>query len=124
MFAALQPEPMAQREMIRWLSSGFEFGQPPASLELWDRRTIYWPPTDDVRELFCTVTNTAPSHRNLVAGSGSLEASTAPQVTGTPEDALAAHCVMELAIQNDARAEDGALVVGRRLLGFDAQSLE
>lgn len=131
MLVALQPEPMARREMIRWLSSGFEFGEPPTSLELWDRRTIYWPPTDDVRELFLYRYEYRPESPSEEPRRGvglvgsttfSMYGAEAPQVTGTPEDALAAHCLMELAHENDARAEDGALVVGRRLLGFDARS--
>ncbi|HEY1960000.1 MAG TPA: hypothetical protein VGH28_30535 [Polyangiaceae bacterium] len=117
----------------RWLSSDFEFGKPPKSLELWDRRTIYWPPTNDVRELFLYRYEYGPESPSDGSARGvglvgsttfSMYGPDAPQVTGTPEDALAAHCVMELAHKKDARAEDGALAVGRRLLGFDPQSRE
>lgn len=125
---ALQPEPMARREIVRWLSSEFEFGQPPESLELWDRRTIYWPPRDDVRELFLyryEYLAQSPSGRSR-RGVGLVGSTTfsmcgpgAPQAAGTPEDALAAHCMMELAHAGDSRANDATLAVARRLLGFD-----
>jgi hypothetical protein len=36
-FESMEPVSTATREMIRWLSSGFEFGEPPSSISLWDR---------------------------------------------------------------------------------------
>jgi len=130
---ALQPEPIATRDMIAWLSSGFEFGKPPSSISLWDRRVIPWPPTDDVRELFLFRYEYPPAAAGdevrrgvgLVGGSTtfSMFGKGAPSVDGTVEDALAAHCVLELDLIGDSRGEGRTLEVGRALLGFTSTPL-
>ena len=50
--AALEPLFAARAEMIHWLSDDRELDQPPKTLELFDRRTLAWPPKNDRRELF------------------------------------------------------------------------
>jgi hypothetical protein len=111
LLAALQPEAMATRQMIRWLSSGFEYGAPPTSITLWDRRIIRWPPTDDERELFLFRYQYASGARGVgLVGSVTFSSSTV-SADGTVEDALAAHCMRELGLKGD-------LSVGRKLLRF------
>lgn len=117
----------ATAEMLSWLSHPMEYGRPPESIELWDRRTIYWPPTEDTRELFLfKYSYPAEEGDQPEAGVGlvggttfSLFGETRPAPEGTPEDALAAHCVWELEMQGDPRGEGRDIDVGRKLLGFE-----
>ncbi len=117
----------AKAEMLAWLAHPMEYGRPPASIELWDRRTIYWPPSDDKRELFlfrytypAREAGEAPEVGVGLVGSVtfSLLGETAPAPNGSPEDALAAHCVWELEQKGDPRGQGRQLEVGRKLLGF------
>jgi len=121
-----EPVFAATAQMISWLAHPMEFGRAPEAIELWDRRTIHWPPTDDERELFLfrfsypkTKTAAASTGVGLVGSvTFSLAGDARPDPRGTPEDALARHCVWELEHNEDPRAGDGSLEVGRRLLGF------
>lgn len=117
----------AKSEMLSWLAHPMEYGRPPESIELWDRRTIYWPPTDDKRELFLFKYTYAPKKGGEAPDVGvglvgsttfSLFGETRPAPEGTPEDALAAHCVWELEGKGDPRGKGRKLEVGRKLLGF------
>ncbi|HET9157498.1 MAG TPA: hypothetical protein VFN91_12570, partial [Myxococcaceae bacterium] len=118
----------ARAEMLSWLSHGMEFGRPPTSLELWDRRTIHWPPTDDERELFLfryTYPPTEPGKPPDVGvglvGSVTFSLFGETKASGTPEDALAAHCVWELQQNGDPRGEGREIEAGRELLGFGSK---
>jgi hypothetical protein len=103
-FEAMQPVPTATREMIRWLSSGFEFGEPPSSISLWDRRVVAWPPAGDTRELFVFRYEYRrgrwgePLRGIGLVGSTtfSLFGASAPAQDATVEDVLAAHCAFEM----------------------------
>jgi hypothetical protein len=111
LIAALRPVPMAMRELVRWLSSGFEFGAPPTSIALWDRRVMHWPPGNAERELFLFRYDYANGARGVgLVGSTTFSMSTVSP-DGTVEDALAAHCMNELSLKGD-------LSIGRQLLGF------
>ncbi len=118
--AALQPEAIALRKMVKWLSSGFEFGAPPTSIALWERRVMNWPPTKDRRELFLfryeypATAGDEPRRGVGLVGSTtfSMFGAGAPRVDGTLEDALAAHCLFELG------RTSAELSIGRALLGF------
>jgi hypothetical protein len=112
LFAALQPEPMATREMVEWLSSGFEYGAPPASITVWDRRIMHWPPMDSERELFLFRYTYANGARGVGLVGSVTFSSSSVSPDGTVEDALAAHCMQELGLK-------GELSVGRKLLRFD-----
>lgn len=108
---ALQPVAMATREMVRWLSSGFEYGAPPASITLWDRRVMHWPPGDAERELFLFRYEYPGGVRGVgLVGRTTFSLSTVDP-NGAVEDALAAHCMNELGLKGD-------LSLGRTLLRF------
>lgn len=49
--AARDPDFAAMAEMCQWLSHPNEYGEPPDTIELMDKRTIYWPPMRKTREL-------------------------------------------------------------------------
>ncbi|MBK7859859.1 MAG: HEAT repeat domain-containing protein [Archangiaceae bacterium] len=119
----------AKSEMLSWLAHPTEYGRPPESIELWDRRTIYWPPTDDKREMFLFKYVYPPKKAGEAADVGvglvgsvtfSLFGETRPAPQGTPEDALATHCVWELENKGDPRGKGRKIEVGRKLLGFKA----
>lgn len=49
--AARDPDFVAMAAMCNWLRHPNEFGEAPDAIELFDKRTIYWPPTGDTREM-------------------------------------------------------------------------
>ncbi len=117
----------AKAEMSAWLAHPMEYGRPPDSIELWDRRKLHWPPTNDTRELFLfkysypsKEPGTSPDVGVGLVGSVtfSLFGETRPAPEGTPEDALATHCVWELENNDDPRGKGRDIEVGRKLLGF------
>jgi hypothetical protein len=124
-----EPVFAAKAEMIAWLAHPMEYGRPPETIELWDRRTLSGPPTDDRRELFLFTYSYPPNEPGEEPDLGvglvgsvtfSLFGETRPAPEGTPEDALAAHCVWELEGNGDPRGEGRSLETGRKLLGFKA----
>jgi hypothetical protein len=42
----------AMAEMCNWLTHPNEFGRPPDTIECYDTRELYWPPTDDRRSVW------------------------------------------------------------------------
>src|SRR5690606_38201289 len=48
---ALDADFQAMAEMVQWLSHPNEFGEPPAKIALYDTREIFWPPTNDRRQV-------------------------------------------------------------------------
>lgn len=124
---AKDPVHMAKAEMVSWLMHPNEFGEPPDSIELWDRRVLDWPPTGDRRELFLfvysyTVWTPAEEQERGVGLVGSstfsLTGDTQPPPEGTPEDAYVAHCLWELRQEGDPRGEELTPEEVRKLLGF------
>jgi len=128
------PVLLAKAELISWLRHPNEFGEEPASIELWDRRVLDWPPTGDRRELFLFRYG-YPSYvygqeEELEEGVGlvgsvtfSLTGDTKPLPEGTPEDAYVAHCLWELRQERDPRAETLTPDQVRALLGFPPKLL-
>lgn len=123
------PVLLAKAEMISWLRHPNEFGEEPESLELWDRRVLDWPPTGDRRELFLFLYRYPVyiygQDEETEVGVGlvgsetfSLTSDTKPPPEGTPEDAYVAHCLWELRLARDPRAETLTPDQVRALLGF------
>jgi hypothetical protein len=123
---SLEPVFAAKADMVSWLCHPNEYGRPPDLIELWDRRELYWPPTDDTRELFLfKYTYRGDPGKPPDVGVGlvgsttfSLIGETEPPPTGTIEEALARHCVWELDNDGDPRGKGQRVEVGRKLLGF------
>src|SRR5690606_18954474 len=42
----------AMAEMSQWLQHPNEYGKVPDQIEVFDTRTLYWPPTEDERQLW------------------------------------------------------------------------
>lgn len=109
--AARDPDFEAMAEMCHWLSHPNEYGEPPDSIELMDKRTLYWPPTRDTRELrlfsFAYEKNRHRKQRHVGVGMvGSVTWAffdeTKPSMK--PEDIYGHHCCFELAVNDDPRA--------------------
>lgn len=105
---ANEPSFLARADMISWLAHPQEFNRAPDHIELWDRRTIHWPPFGDRRELFLfkyryDLEDGTKQHGVGLVGSEtfSLLGEDAPKADGTPEDALIQHCLWEL--EDDSR---------------------
>jgi HEAT repeat protein len=127
--AADDPVLVAKAQLISWLRHPNEFGEAPASIELWDRRVLHWPPTRDRRELFLFrfryPSYTYGQEEDWEEGVGlvgsvtfSLTGDTQPSPQGTPEDAYVTHCLWELRQEGDPRAETLTPDQVRKLLGF------
>ncbi len=105
--AAAQPEPnfQAQAEMAEWLAHPHEFGRLPDRLELYDTRTIYWPPTDDRRTVWLFSYTYQDSDQSGLGMVGSVTFALFGETTAaiTPVEAYALHCCWELEISQDPR---------------------
>ncbi len=132
--AAREPEFVAMAEMIRWLAHPMEFGQPPDTIEIYDSRQLYWPPTDDYRDVWLFRyeyrSQDSPDDPDVGLGMvGSVTFALFGEATAdlSPEDAYALHCCWELQNNSDQRAPaERSIEAGRRLLqerndGFDSR---
>lgn len=113
---AREPDFVAMAAMCNWLSHPNEFGEPPNAIELFDKRTIYWPPTGDTREMRIFKYRYEPNgdwREEIDEGVGlvgsitfALFGDTDPSMD--PKDIYGRHCCWELRMEEDERvAEDG-----------------
>ncbi|QGJ71110.1 Hypothetical protein PBC10988_28130 [Planctomycetales bacterium 10988] len=122
--AAREPDFRALSEMCLWLSHPSEFGTPPDEIEPYDSRVMFWPPTNDERQVWLfryryfaeepgeeddTGIGMVGSTTFALFGESSFEMS--------PEDVYALHCCWELQQSEDPRApKERSVEVGKRLL--------
>lgn len=114
----------ALAEMSQWLEHPSEFGRVPDHLEVYDHRRLFWPPTNDERDVWLLRyryddEEGAPEEGIGMVGSVTfaLFGETAPGQP--PEDIYALHCVWELQQNRDKRApKEWTAEAGRKLLGF------
>jgi hypothetical protein len=109
--AASEPDFAAMAEMCDWLAHPNEYGEPPDTITLMDTRTIYWPPTQDTREvrLFSFVYGKSAPREKRRVGVGMVGSMTWSFVDETkptmkPEMIYGLHCCLELMSNNDRRA--------------------
>ena len=124
---AEEPHFKAKVTMVNWLMHPNEFGRAPNRIELWDERTIFWPPTKGKRTLYLFKygydrKDGAYEGVGMVGSlTFSLEETDLPL---TPQEAYLQHCAVELAFQRDeelaAHARD--LKVCRKRLKFSEGS--
>lgn len=109
--AAQEPDFAAMAEMCDWLAHPNEYGEPPDTITLMDKRKIYWPPTHDTREvrLFSFVYGKSAHREKRCVGVGmvgSMTWSFFDETTPTmkPEMIYGLHCCLELMSNSDRRA--------------------
>ncbi|HLP85820.1 MAG TPA: HEAT repeat domain-containing protein, partial [Phycisphaerales bacterium] len=96
--------------MCDWLSHPNEYGAAPDAIELMDKRTIYWPPTRDERELRLFKFSYQRPHGQdePATGVGMVGSVTwaffdETNPTMSPEHIYGTHCCWELSIKDDPR---------------------
>ena len=126
---ANEPNFRAMADMCDWLAHPQEYGRPPDEIEQYDTRELFWPPTNDVRQLWLF------KYRYIAEEPGesddcglglygsatfSLFDETNPDMA--PEDAYALHCCWELEVNDDLRApEVRTIAAGRAILEAGAR---
>jgi len=118
---AREPDFAATAEMCRWLAHPMEFGKPPARIELHDTRQLFWPPTDDRRQVWLLkYTYDEPDQKESGLGMvGSVTFALFGEATAdlSAEDAYGLHCAWELQCREDPRApRKRTAAAGRRIL--------
>jgi hypothetical protein len=121
---AKNPDFAAVAEMCRWLAHPMEFGRPPDEAELYDARTLFWPPANEPRHLRLVryrYRGGRPdgSDEAGVGLVGSITFALFGEATADlpPEDVYALHCCWELEVENDPRAPaERSVAAGRDLL--------
>ena len=121
---ARDPNFRAMAEMVTWLAHPGELGEPPASIELYDTRELYWPPTQDFRRvwLFKYRYDKNEDRDEEEVGLGMVGSVTFALFGETttdlkPWDAYALHCCWELEWNKDSRApKKRTIATGRKLL--------
>jgi hypothetical protein len=116
------PELDAMAEMCHWLKDPSELGQLPDSIELYDHRQLYWPPTRDKRDVWLLryrCEDADPAEGVGMVGSVTFVLFNTTSADMPPEDIYALHCCWELQQNGDPRApEELSVAAGRKLLGF------
>lgn len=113
---AREPDFVAMAEMCNWLSHPSESGESPDAIELLDKRTIYWPPTGETREMRIFKYRYEPNgdwREEADEGVGLVGSTTFALFGETdpsmePKDIYGRHCCWELRMEEDDRVpEDG-----------------
>lgn len=121
---ATEPDFQAMAEMCEWLAHPNEFGRAPDEIVLYDKRELYWPPTDDTRPVWLFTYTYRPTEpdEELDLGIGMVGSDTfalfGENTAGlSPEDIYGLHCCWELQMNEDSRApEERTPEEGRRIL--------
>ncbi|PTL78563.1 HEAT repeat domain-containing protein [Vitiosangium sp. GDMCC 1.1324] len=122
-----RPQLDAMAEMSQWLEHPAEFGRVPDHLEVYDHRRLFWPPTNDERDVWLfryRYEDEEGTPEDGVGMVGSVTFALFGETTAElpPEDIYALHCVWELQQSGDERApKERTAQAGRKLLGFPAR---
>ncbi|WP_010588472.1 HEAT repeat domain-containing protein [Schlesneria paludicola] len=127
--AANEPDFRAIADLCDWLSDPQEFGRPPDEIELYDTREIFWPPTNDVRQLWLfryrfVADEAGESDECGLGMCGSITYSLFNETNFdmAAEDVYALHCCWELEMNSDSRApEERTIAAGRAILEAGAR---
>lgn len=127
--AANEPDFRAMADVCDWLANPQEFGRPPDEIELYDTRELFWPPTNDVRQLWLFKFRFIAEEQGESDDCGlglygsitfSLFDETNPDMS--PDDAYALHCCWELENNDDPRAPaERTIAAGRAILEAGAR---
>lgn len=122
-----RPQLDAMAEMSQWLEHPAEFGRAPDHLEVYDHRRLFWPPTNDERDIWLfryryEDEEGAPEEGVGMVGSVTFALFGETTAELSPEDIYALHCGWELQQRGDPRApKERTVQAGRKLLGFPAR---
>ena len=127
--AANEPDFRAMADLCDWLAHPQEFGRSPDEIEQYDTRDLFWPPTNDVRQVWLFryryLAETEGEADDCGLGFyGSITFSLFGETTHdmAPEDAYALHCCWELEVNEDLRApEERTIPAGRAILEAGAR---
>jgi hypothetical protein len=102
-----QPDFLASAELCQWLSYPQEYGRPPDEIALLDSRVLYWPPTDDLRQVW--LFSYEYDDHETSGGVGMVGSVTCSLIGETSSDLAASdvyalHCCWEMQNNNDRRA--------------------
>ncbi|HEX8704007.1 MAG TPA: HEAT repeat domain-containing protein [Myxococcaceae bacterium] len=116
------PELDAMADLCHWLEHPSELGRLPDSVELYDHRRLFWPPTGDERDVWLVryrCEDDDPPEGVGMVGSETFVLFNTTSADMPPEDIYALHCCWELQQQGDPRApSELSVAAGRKLLGF------
>ncbi len=114
------PELDAMGELCHWLEHPSELGTLPDSIELYDHRRLFWPPTGDTRDVWLLryrCEDADPPEGVGMVGSVTFVLFNTTSADMPPEDIYALHCCWELQQQGDPRApRELSVAAGRKLL--------
>jgi hypothetical protein len=118
------PDFMAIAEMCEWLAHPSEFGRAPTEIAQVDARELFWPPTDDRRQLWLFRYEYPPDEGETEASIGyGMVGSVTFALFGestedrSPEEVYGLHCAWELEMNQDPRApEERSAAAGMRIL--------
>lgn len=121
---ARDPDFEAMAEMCAWLAHPNEFGRVPHEIELYDSRELYWPPTNDRRQMWVfkylyepDEPGEEPEEGLGVVGSVTFALFGETTANLKPLEAYALHCCWELQWTDDERApEERSVEAGLALL--------
>jgi hypothetical protein len=115
--ACSAPDFQAMLEMADWLSSPMEYGRLPSKVSVRARRTMFWPPTQDIREMFLieyVYPDSTPPIGVGCVGSRTL-AFLGDELMNRPDDELfALYCISEFREEWDDSNEEAIQAVIRR----------
>ncbi len=114
----------AMAEMCEWLAHPMEFGRPPQAMTQADTRELFWPPTNDRRQLWLFKYEypprdgeTSPDIGYGMVGSVTFALFGEATADRTVEEVYGLHCAWELEMNEDTRAPDQrTLDAGMRIL--------
>jgi hypothetical protein len=119
---SVSPEIDAMAALCHWLEHPSELGRLPDSVEVYDHRRLFWPPTRDERDVWLVryrCEDDEPPEGVGMVGSVTFVLFNTTSADMPPEDIYALHCCWELQQQGDPRApQELSVVAGLKLLGF------
>jgi hypothetical protein len=117
------PEFLVLAEMAGWLSHPMEFGRPPDKIEIFDTRSLYWPPTKTqldvalVKYQFNSADGAEPDIGVGMVGSTTFALFSDSTAELSPEDIYALHCCWELGDYGELNVpKERYIATGRQLL--------
>lgn len=122
--SAREPDFAAMAEMVNWLKHPNEFGRAPDKIEQVDTRELFWPPTDDTRQVWLFKYTYQPESKDeeidighCMVGSVTFALFGTDSETIQPAEVYGLHCAYELGWNEDPRApEEKTAAAGLKIL--------